>query len=232
MAGDQRMTLSPGSRWSRTSAVPRDGQPALIAEPPPHDLSVPPPIGTLRTVFCFQVGKNGERLSWKCSAGTLPWRAGHAWCLLDCASRTKLCYRIRLRSAGCVANGRYRFRTRRSSKGSLRDSTATALRAAVTVANPLTLPEYFAVIRRLDAVQPNHIWPSPSRKKVTFAVPSPAHVFSAPPPSTTGPKTRSTGFSSNACHNCGLPGHFAQDCPRLRPGNEVAGSSETARITE
>ena len=107
-----------------------------------------------------------------------------------------------------------------------------ALRAAVTVANPLTLPEYFAVIRRLDAVQPNHIWPSPSRNKVTFAVPPPAHAFSAPPPSTTGPKTRSTGFSSNACHNCGLSGHFAQDCPRLRPGNEVAGSSETARITE
>jgi hypothetical protein len=107
-----------------------------------------------------------------------------------------------------------------------------ALRAAVTVANPSTLPEYFAVIRRLDAVQPNHIWPSPSRNKVTFSVPPPSHAFSSPPPSATVSRSQSTRFSSNSCLNCGLSGHIAQNCPRLRPGNEMAGSSETARNPE
>ena len=209
--------------------MPRDGQPALIAESPPHDLSAPPPIGTLRTVFCFQVGKNGERLSWKCSAGTLRWSR-----LVSSRVRgpdeTVLSYSIAKRRmcSQCTVPLQDKEVIQRLVTGLNSD----ALRAAVTVANPLTLPEYFAVIRRLDAVQPNHIWPSPTRNKVTFAVPPPAHAFSAPPLSTTGPKTRSTGFSSNACHNCGLSGHFAQDCPRLRPGNEVAGSSETARITE
>jgi hypothetical protein len=108
-----------------------------------------------------------------------------------------------------------------------------ALSAAVTVANPTTLADYFAVIRRLDAAQSDHIWPSASSsnfstRRVTFSVPPPSH--SVPPPTLNEPKVaRGDRTSCLACLACGLTGHSMQDCPRSRPGNEAAGPTGAAR---
>ena len=109
-----------------------------------------------------------------------------------------------------------------------------ALSAAVTVANPSTLADYFAVIRRLDAAQADHMWPpasstNPSPRRVTFSTPPPP-VHSLQPLNTSEPKVpRGDRPSSIACLGCGLTGHAMQDCPRSRPGNGAVGPAGAAR---